>query len=261
MKSVRRFLGRKLKLRVNLTKSQVIHVKQSTFLGFTFRGTKIRWSEKALTEFKRRVRKLTGRSWAVSMSYRLKKLSEYVRGWINYFGISEYYKPIPGIDKWLRRRIRMCYLKRWRKPRKRVRELTKLRVNLQQAIDLAMSRKGPWHLARTEAMQKAMTNGWPKDQGLVNVKLFFRGLLAQDKWQNNCREKKPCLRSYHIVSLGFRWHATAHPNGELTPQEPPSPGSSVSSSCRAPSGYFQDGTARPQSDTLCGAVPSLRPLR
>jgi hypothetical protein len=32
------------------------------------------------------------------MEYRYKKLSQYIRGWMNYFGISEYYRPIPEID-------------------------------------------------------------------------------------------------------------------------------------------------------------------
>ncbi len=56
-----------------------------------------------------RVKELTGRSWGVSMEYRLAKLAEYLRGWMGYFGISEYYRPIPEMDHWLRRRLRMCY--------------------------------------------------------------------------------------------------------------------------------------------------------
>ena len=48
------------------------------------------------------MKRLTGRSWGVSMAYRLKKLAEYVRGWMNYFGIAEYYRPIPELDHWLR---------------------------------------------------------------------------------------------------------------------------------------------------------------
>jgi RNA-directed DNA polymerase len=114
MASVKRFLERKLKLEVNQDKSQVAKTDQTNFFGFTFKGTKIRWSDKAFREFKRRVKHLTGRSWFVSMEYRYKKLAQYIRGWINYFGISEYYRPIPEIDHWLRRHIRMCYWKQWR---------------------------------------------------------------------------------------------------------------------------------------------------
>ena len=109
MTSVKRFIERKLKLKVNETKSQVAKTDQTNFLGFTFKGTKIRWSDKAFCEFKRRVKKLTGRSWFVTMEYRLSKLALYLRGWMHYFGISQYYRPLPEMDHWLRRRVRMCY--------------------------------------------------------------------------------------------------------------------------------------------------------
>ena len=76
---------------------------------FTFKGIRIRRSDKAFREFKRRVKELTGRSGFVSMAYRHKKRSRYVRGWMNYFGISEYYRPIPEIDHRPGRGMRMCY--------------------------------------------------------------------------------------------------------------------------------------------------------
>jgi RNA-directed DNA polymerase len=170
MLSVQRFLERKLKLKVNQDKSQVALTNKTDFLGFTFRGNKIRWSDKAFREFKRRVKYLTGRSWFVSMEYRFTKLAQYLRGWMNYFGISEYYRPIPEIDHWLRRRVRMCYWKQWRYARTKVRELRKLGTFLHTAISVAISRKGPWHLARTLATQTGMTNEWLKDQGLLSVK-------------------------------------------------------------------------------------------
>jgi RNA-directed DNA polymerase len=168
--SITRFLKRKLKLKVNQDKSRVSSADHVDFLGFTFKGTKIRWSEKAFREFKRRVKRLTGRSWFVSMEYRYQKLSQYVRGWMNYFGISEYYRPIPEIDHWLRRRMRMCYWKQWRRPRTKIRNLRKLGTSLKTALDVGLSRKGPWRLARTLATQTGMTNDWLKGQGLVSVK-------------------------------------------------------------------------------------------
>lgn len=170
MANIKRFVERKLKLRVNEAKSRVAKTDETNFLGFTFKGTKIRWSDAAFREFKRRIRKLTGRSWFVTMDYRLKKLARYLRGWMNYFGISEYYRPIPEIDHWLRRRLRMCYWKQWRWCRTKVRNLLKLGTSLKAAIDVGLSRKGPWRLARTLATQTGMTNQWLKDQGLLSVK-------------------------------------------------------------------------------------------
>lgn len=82
MASVTRFLTRKLKLVVNEHKSRVVPTNECTYLGFTFRGKKLRWSDRAFGDFRYHLRRLTGRSWGVSMDYRLKKLAQYVRGWM-----------------------------------------------------------------------------------------------------------------------------------------------------------------------------------
>jgi RNA-directed DNA polymerase len=60
----------------------VAHTNEITFPGFAFPGTKIRWSNNAFIRFKQLIKELTGRSWGVSMAYRLFKLAEYLRGWM-----------------------------------------------------------------------------------------------------------------------------------------------------------------------------------
>jgi len=57
MASIQRFLERKLKLQINEEKSKVVRSNKCSFLGFVFKGMKIRWSNKAFVEFKRRIRK------------------------------------------------------------------------------------------------------------------------------------------------------------------------------------------------------------
>jgi len=109
MRSITHYLETVLKLKVNSAKSRAAPMSECSFLGFTIKGKKIRWTDKVLAAFKHRVRELTGRSWGVSMEHRLHKLRQYVRGWTAYFGISQYYRPVPELDDWIRRRIRMCY--------------------------------------------------------------------------------------------------------------------------------------------------------
>ena len=169
-RSVTAFLARRLKLPVNEGKSKVAPIDQCVFLGFSFRGAKLRWSTRALEDFKHHVRELTGRSWGVSMPYRFYKLAQYVRGWMGYFGISQYYRPVPELDEWLRRRARMCYWKQWRRARTKVRHLLALGTDLRTAIRTALSRKGYWHLARSLATQVGMTNEWLKQQGLISIR-------------------------------------------------------------------------------------------
>jgi len=89
------------------------------------------------------------------------EVRQFIQGWGNYFGLSEYYRPIPLLDQWIRRRIRMCYLKQWRRIR--------LGVSKSAAISLGMSSKGYYRLAKTKAVQLALNNKWLKPQGLASV--------------------------------------------------------------------------------------------
>ena len=164
------YLDRKLKLPVNEKKSQVVKIDQCEFLGFTFRRGKLRWSDAAFADFKHRIRELTGRSWGVSMEHRFQKLGQYLRGWLGYFGISEYYRPIPELDEWLRRRVRMCYWKQWRLCRTKISHLLALGVGKSTAILTGISSKSYWHLSRSKATQMGMTNDWLKAQGLVSIR-------------------------------------------------------------------------------------------
>lgn len=170
MRSVTRYLEDTLKLKVNPAKSKVAPMSECSFLGFTMVAKKIRWTDKALAEFRRRVTELTSRSWGVSMEYRLHKLGQYVRGWTAYYGISQYYRPVPELDDWIRRRIRMCYWKQWRWVRTKIKNLLDLGVSLKTAIQHGVSSKSFWHMARTPALQQALSNAWLKAQGLVSVK-------------------------------------------------------------------------------------------
>lgn len=167
---VTKFLRNKLQLEVNEEKSAVRKSRELNFLGFTFIRKQIRWSEISLRQFKYRVRQLTGRSWGVSMEYRYRKLREYIQGWMGYYALSAYYRPLPLLDEWIRRRIRMCYLKQWRKPRTRIRNLIKLDVPLREAISIGLSSKGPYRLAKTFAVHRGLSNAFLKAQGLISIK-------------------------------------------------------------------------------------------
>ncbi len=133
-----------LKLVVNEQKSRVVKTQDCEFLQF-----------------------------GVSMAYRFERLARYVRGWMNYFGISDYYRPIPEIAAWLRRRIRMCYWKQWRWVRTKVRHLLALGTSKRQAILTALSSKSYWHPSKTLAPQTGMTNAWLTRQGLISVRALW----------------------------------------------------------------------------------------
>ncbi|MBB6482745.1 group II intron reverse transcriptase/maturase, partial [Spirochaeta isovalerica] len=93
MREITVFLEKRLKLVVNQTKTKVAKIMECSFLGFTFKGKKIRWTDSSFEDFRYKLKHLTRRSWGVSMEYRIGKLNEYIRGWINYYGISQFYRP------------------------------------------------------------------------------------------------------------------------------------------------------------------------
>lgn len=102
MASIPRYLTQVLRLKVNVLKSRVCRIERLEYLGFTFQGIRIVWSERAFSDFKHQLRGLTSRRWRVSMTYRIERLTLYLRGWMNYFGISQLYGPMEWLDGWLR---------------------------------------------------------------------------------------------------------------------------------------------------------------
>lgn len=173
MAKMSHYLTQKLKLKVNREKSRVVKIEDLEYLGFTFRGIRIFASSQALQDFKHRLKGLTSRSWGVSMAERIERLNRYLRGWMNYFGISQHYSPIEELDGWLRRRMRMCYWKQWRRPRTRITNLLKLGTTKRQAILTGISRKGYWRLSKTLATHTGMTNEWLEQQGLLSIRTLW----------------------------------------------------------------------------------------
>ena len=181
MASVTRYLTQELRLKVNPLKSRVRRIEDLEYLSFTFQGIRIIWSDRAFQDFKHRLRGLTSRRWRVSMEYRIERLNQYLRGWMGYFGLSQLYGSIPELDGWLRRRIRMCYWKQWRRARTRIGNLLKLGTSRSHAILTGLSRKGYWRLSRTMATQTGMTNDWLAKQGLLSIRDLWKKVQGYAK--------------------------------------------------------------------------------
>jgi RNA-directed DNA polymerase len=178
MASVSRYLTDTLHLVVNQEKSRVVASEEFEYLGFAFvksRAT-INVAAKSVRKFKQRIREITGRSRGISMERRLRELRNYVRGWMGYFGLASQLKLFDRLDQWIRRRIRMCYWKQWRRPKRRREMLIRLGVPRRQAIRHARSRKSYWHMAKTIASGVGLTNAWLAEQGLISMKTLWAKL-------------------------------------------------------------------------------------
>jgi RNA-directed DNA polymerase len=109
MQSVTGFIRRRLKLKVNETKSAVARPQERKFLGFSFTygaEPRRRIAPKALLRCKQRVRELTRRTRGISLEQMTKELASYLQGWRSYFGYSQTPSALEELDKWIRRRLR-----------------------------------------------------------------------------------------------------------------------------------------------------------
>jgi len=107
MESVTGFIQRRLKLKVNQSKSAVARPQERKFLGFSFTGGgKRRIAPKALLRCKQRVRELTRRTRGIRLEQMTKELASYLQGWKSYFAYSQTPSVLEELDRWIRRRLR-----------------------------------------------------------------------------------------------------------------------------------------------------------
>jgi RNA-directed DNA polymerase len=163
------FVEGELKLTVNAAKSRVDRLARCVFLGCRIERKQIRWSEAAVEEFRAEVRRLTGRTWGVSMEHRLGSLGRYVQGWFGYYRISRTWGEVRELDKWMRRRVRQCYWKQWGRSRRRRRMLLRLGADPRTVHLASRSRKGCWRMSTNSIVQAALTNEWLGQQGVPDL--------------------------------------------------------------------------------------------
>ena len=173
MDSITRIIENELKLKVNKDKSAVDIVSKRKFLGFSFyfvKGVaKIRIHEKSIKRFKEKVKSITNRNRGISMDLRLLKLNDSIKGWINYFGIAIAKRKLSELDKWIRRRLRACIWKQWKKIRTRYRNLVKLGIDNWKAWEYANTRKGHWKISGSPILSKSLHNKYLESIGFVSL--------------------------------------------------------------------------------------------
>jgi len=173
MAEVKEYVEGKLKLLVNQNKSQVAPLRECSFLGFCIQGKKIRRTDKAARRFKLRVQEISARSRGISMRQRLTELRRYCVGWFHYFKYGLPYNEVLHWDQWIRRRVRLCYWKDWKVPRKRRRMLIKLGVAKDQVKKASRSRKGYWRMSRNSLVNLALNGRYLEEQGVPSMRALW----------------------------------------------------------------------------------------
>lgn len=179
MKSVTRFIEEKLGLEVNAEKSKVDKPKGIKYLGFGFyfdsfaKVYKAKPHPKAVAKFKTQMKKLTGRSWGVSNSYKVFKLNQLIRGWVNYYRIGSMKSLCERFDSNIRFRLRMCIWKHWKTAQNRAENLIKLGISRKFAWSTAYYGAHIAHVCQGGAMNMAVTKERLTRFGLVSMADYY----------------------------------------------------------------------------------------
>jgi group II intron reverse transcriptase/maturase len=181
------YIEEKLLLKVNRLKSKISRPEESTLLGFTFYSCKGGWrikvAKKSVERMKAKCKALTQRSSALSEENRIARLTTIIKGWVNYFAITQDNDTMKLLDGFVRARLRMCKWKEWKSAKTRIRNLLRLGVQPNDAYRWGYSRAGYCRIAHSKVLQVVLTNEYFRGKGYCG----FYNVYRQHK------EKQPTL--------------------------------------------------------------------
>ena len=179
MESEKKFLAKKLKLKVNAKKSKVDRATQVKLLGFSFYKYKgevrIRVAKRSLERFREKQRRLTKRTRPGKPEDIIQEINRYLIGWMGYYRLAETPSVYAGLDSWIRRRLRQMIWKRWKQGTTRYRELRKLGVP-QGRAGLGAIGRSPWHMSNTPVVNEVLSNAYLRNSGLKSLKDRYQEL-------------------------------------------------------------------------------------
>ena len=173
-----RFIGRRLRLRINRDKSAVARPEDRHLLGFCLRrdpqseSVVVLLSERTKRNAMARIRELTPRTWGGTLERCIRRINVWPVGWHGFFGIAAASKEftLRALDAHIRRRLRAIVLRHWRRRRTIARNLVALGVKRQSAWrQVYAGRKSTWTLSHTHAVDNAMPVKYFTGCGLVRL--------------------------------------------------------------------------------------------
>jgi group II intron reverse transcriptase/maturase len=172
MRGIRTFLEEVLRLRVNERKSAVARPWERKFLGYSCtaqRKSRLRIAPASVKRLKHKVRERLRAGRGRSLRHTVEELNPLLRGWINYFQLTQTKGVVDELDQWLRRRLRCLLWRQWKKPRTRARKLRALGLDAERARLSAGNGHGPWWNAGASHMNQALPARHFARMGLVSL--------------------------------------------------------------------------------------------
>ena len=179
MESVKAYLEKKLKLKVNPKKSKVDRASRVKFLGFSFFKRKgevlIRVAKRSRERFCEKLRRLTKRTRSGKLEEVIQEINRYTMGWISYYRLANTPSVYEDLDKWIRRRLRQMIWKRWKRGTTRYQMLVKLGIPRWYA-QAGAGGTSPWRMAKSPVVNEALSNAFLHRSGLKSIKTRYQEL-------------------------------------------------------------------------------------
>lgn len=168
------YLEKDLKLTVNRRKTHMTTLKQGIrYLGVEIHPSYTCIQEKKVVRFKEKVKAATRRNTPVNLAKVIKDLNPIIRGFANYFKVTNSKKLFKNLMAWIRRRLRSIQMKHWKKPGKLHRRLRQLGYK----GDFPSIKMASWRNAASQHAHWAMPNGWFEQIGLFHMDKVIFGKL------------------------------------------------------------------------------------
>ena len=119
------------------------------------------------------MKKLTCRSWGVSNKYKVLKLNQLIRGWINYFKIGSMKGLCEWLDSNIRYRLRMCIWKHWKNTAEQSKEADEAGCTTMAAYKIAYAGARIARMCRNVWVQKAISNKILAAFGLISMSNYY----------------------------------------------------------------------------------------
>jgi RNA-directed DNA polymerase len=176
--SLEQFLWKRLRLKINRSKSAVARPWERKFLGYSVtnhRETKLKVSPESIRRLKNKLRQEFRRARGRNIGRFVGELTPLIRGWVAYYRLSDVRISFADLDQWLRRKFRATFWRQWKRPGTRFKKLMHYGLDEARAAASAFNGFGPWWNAGASHMNTAIPTAMLRRMGLVSfVELHHR---------------------------------------------------------------------------------------
>jgi RNA-directed DNA polymerase len=172
MQAVTVFLERRLKLKVNVSKSAVARPWERKFLGYSMtwhKKPKLKIAQQSRKRLLEKIRKAMREARGRSLKQTIERLNPMLRGWIAYFRFTEVKGVLEELDGWIRRKLRTLLWRQWKRAYRRALNLMKAGIDKERAWRSAANGHGPWWNGGASHMNQAYPKSWFDHMGLVSL--------------------------------------------------------------------------------------------